>query len=103
MSDFSKEYDAMSTIAVRNLRPKLLGTEKTSHQQDTTTVPAWVSGTKVINDESSLCSIVAKLILDRLSMDDEKKEVLKMQLSTYLKSNDIIDEDLLSVMTDLTM
>ena len=36
-------------------------------------------------------------------MSVEKIEEIKAQLSTYLKSNDIIDEGLLSVMTDLTM
>ena len=36
-------------------------------------------------------------------MGVEKTEELKTQLYTYLKSTDIINDDLLSFMTDLTM
>ena len=36
-------------------------------------------------------------------MSDTKAVEMKAQLATYLKFNDIIDEDLLFVMTDLTL
>ena len=46
---------------------------------------------------------MAVLISGRLSMSEDKTEELKAQLSTYLKFNNIIDEDLFSVMKNLTM
>ena len=61
MSDLSEENDEMSTTAVRNLRPELQVTESTPHEQVTTTIPTGLSATKVITDESSLCTIVAGL------------------------------------------
>ena len=103
MSDSAEENDEMSTTAVRNLRPELQSTEETPHEQVSTMIPTGLSATKVITDESSLYDIVAGLISSRLSMSDTKAAKMKTQLTQYLKSNDIIDEDLLSVMTDLTM
>ena len=93
MSDSAEENDEMSTTAVRNLRPELQVTEETPHEHVTTMIPTGLSATKVITDESSLYDIVAGLISNRLSLSDTKAAEMKAQLTTYLKSNDIIDKD----------
>ena len=101
MSDSSEGNDKMSATAIHNLRPEVQVTNSTAHSHVTTTIHTGFSSTKFTNDESSLYVIVAGLFSDRISIVGKKTGEMKAQLATYLKPNDIIDEDLLSILADL--
>ena len=55
---------------------------------------------RALNNEGDLATIVASLVGERFSLDITKTAKLAIQLEIYFKHCSILDEEILSIMTD---
>jgi hypothetical protein len=67
---------------------------------NTTTPHTGLSDVRALNNKGDLAAIVASLVGERFSLDITKTAELAIQLEIYFKQCSILDEEILSIMTD---
>jgi hypothetical protein len=105
MTDDEQEYSsATGGTIVRNLTDsycEVVNTPKPSSiAMNTTTPHTGLSDSRALNNEGDLATIVASLVGERFSLTINKVSELTVQLEIYFKYCSILDEEILSIMTD---
>ena len=104
MTDDENEFSSATGTIVRNLTDsycEVVNTPKPcSIAVNTTTPHTGLSDVRALNNEGDLATIVASLVGERFSLAINKTAKLAVQLEIYFKHCSILDEEILSIMTD---